>query len=206
MFCKHCGSEITDNNRLCPDCGYPTSQQKTNLQPPTTYGPFTPEASFSDTYESGYVAQTERHSRSYARNDSSSIYRNYPSTPPYTEPPRQSAPELQSYTMVHNNDNNALVIEIILSLFGIFGVGWILARETTVGVILLVCSILLYWPLMFLGTIFTFGLGLICLGPFAITAIIINIVCLNNLLKRRATRIIYSQPVQHMRMPPRMHG
>ncbi|MBV9707160.1 MAG: zinc-ribbon domain-containing protein, partial [Chloroflexi bacterium] len=38
--------------------------------------------------------------------------------------------------------NGALLKEIILSLLGIFGVGWLVAGETTVGIVLLVASFL----------------------------------------------------------------
>jgi hypothetical protein len=127
-------------------------------------------------------------------------------TPQYQGTPPFYTSGVPVYTATNSN-NNALVVEIILSLLGIFGVGWLLAKETTVGIILLACSILVYWPLIFLGTVFTFGLGLICLGPMAIAAIIINIVLLNSILKRKAAQCIYSQqpPSQHIPpMPPQM--
>ncbi|MBV9689176.1 MAG: zinc ribbon domain-containing protein [Ktedonobacteraceae bacterium] len=92
-------------------------------------------------------------------------------------------------------NDSALLKEIILSLLGIFGIGWLIAGETTVGIVLLLASFLIYWPMMLLGTFFTLGLGLICLGPLAISAIIVNAVLLNTTLNRRARRI-------HPVMPP----
>jgi len=104
---------------------------------------------------------------------------------------------------VSTKNNNALVVEIILSLFGLFGVGWLMARENAIGATLLVGSIFIYWPIVILGTIFTLGFGWICLGPFAIGAIILNILLLNKVLDRQSTQyIIASQPI-HMHMPPR---
>jgi hypothetical protein len=104
---------------------------------------------------------------------------------------------------VSTKNNNALVVEIILSLFGLFGVGWLIAGETTVGTVLLVCSIFVYWPLLIMGTIFTFGLGLVCLGPLAIGAIILNILLLNKVLEQKSTQyVITPQPV-YMSTPPR---
>ena len=91
--------------------------------------------------------------------------------------------------------NGALLKEIILSLLGIFGIGWLLAGETTVGIVLLVASFLLYWPIMLLGTFFTGGLGLICLGPLAISVIIVNALLLNATLNRKAKHM-------HLVMPP----
>jgi hypothetical protein len=96
---------------------------------------------------------------------------------------------------------NALALEIILSLFGIFGIGWLAGGETTVGIILLICSFVVYLPILFLGTIFTFGLGLFCLGPLAIVAIIINAVLCNNILKRREPQLLQVQ-VQQQPLPP----
>jgi hypothetical protein len=95
----------------------------------------------------------------------------------------------------------AIVTEVLLNVFlGIYGVGWLMAGETTTGIILLICSILLYWPIMILGTIFTVGLGLICLVPLAIVALIINPILLSNAIKRK-TAYILVQPLQVI--PPR---
>ena len=99
---------------------------------------------------------------------------------------------------ISNNNSNALLLEVILSLFGIFGVGWLLAGETTMGIVLLVCSIVVYWPFMIFGTLLTFGLGLICLGPLAITAIIVNALVFNTILRRKAPQ----QPLPPMPPPP----
>ena len=99
-------------------------------------------------------------------------------------------------------NDGALVAEMILSLFGIFGVGWLIAGETMVGVVLLVASFLLYWPIMLLGTIFTFGIGLICLGPLAISAIIVNAILLNTTLNRKARRVLSPMPPPPQIQPP----
>ena len=103
---------------------------------------------------------------------------------------------------VSTKNNNALIVEIILSLFGLFGVGWLIAGETTVGTVLLICSIFIYWPLLILGTIFTLGLGLICLGPLVIGAIILNILLLNKVLEQKSSQyVITPQPI-YMNTPP----
>ncbi len=98
--------------------------------------------------------------------------------------------------------NSALIAEVILSLFGIFGIGWLIGGETTIGVVLLLCSILLYWPLIIGGTIITFGLGLICLGPLAIGAIILNVLLLQRKLLRKTAQVIFV-PTPPQSMPPR---
>ncbi|MBV9231644.1 MAG: hypothetical protein JOZ18_20205 [Chloroflexi bacterium] len=121
----------------------------------------------------------------------------YQAAPPYQAIPI-NYPPASSFTVSNKNDS-ALIAEIILSLFGIFGVGWLMAGETTVGIILLVCSIVLYWPIVLVGTVATIGVGLICLGPLAIGAIILNALLLNNLLKRKAAQFVVMPPPP---MPP----
>jgi len=111
------------------------------------------------------------------------------------------APFTQGMTFSNKNDS-ALIAEIILSLFGLFGIGWLMAGETAIGVLLLLGSVLIYWPFVILGTIFTLGLGLICLGPFAIGVIILNTLLLNRALNRRATRFFMMQQKPRNHIPP----
>jgi hypothetical protein len=124
---------------------------------------------------------------------------------PHGAPPYQYQPGI-NVTLVTNpappsHDNGPLIVEILLSLLlGIYGVGWLMAGETTVGVILLICTFVLYWPTLILGAIFTLGLGLFCLVPLAIGAIVLNAVLLNNALKRRAAQLMMFQTHS---MPPR---
>lgn len=119
----------------------------------------------------------------------------------YTPPPQANgsgyAPNATNtpvFTTMAPRNEGALIVEVLLSLFGIFGVGWLMAGETTVGSLLLTCSFVVYWPIMLLGTLFTFGIGLICLGPLTIAAIIVNALLLN--------RALTSKPVHYVVMPP----
>jgi hypothetical protein len=104
---------------------------------------------------------------------------------------------------VSNKNDSALLVEFILSLVGVFGVGWLMAGETVTGRILLICSFLVYWPIMIVGTILTFGLGLICLGPIAIGAIILNILLLNSVINRKAAHFVVTPPPPLYTHPPR---
>jgi len=94
---------------------------------------------------------------------------------------------MAGFTSTYSYDK-AFVVEFILSLLGIFGIGWLLAGETVIGFLLLVCSILIYWPMMILGTLFTLGFGLMCLGPLAVSCVICNALLLNLCLKRKTAR------------------
>jgi hypothetical protein len=117
---------------------------------------------------------------------------NFGYTPQYNpEPIYQPAPVnviVTNNSPSTNKESGPLIAEILLSLLvGIYGVGWLMAGESTTGVILLVCSFFVYWPIMILGTIFTLGFGLLCLGPLAIGAIIVNTILLNSVLNRKAS-------------------
>lgn len=185
MVCVRCGYEIANDYRrpICPVCGTLLQENARAQWSPgatpragTHTGKHTvppPEFSTSQTIPGRQSEQSE-------------------GTPPYSSrtfyqqgvfyAPATPFFWLRSY-------HSALLTEFLLSLVGIFGVGWLLAGETGIGLVLLACSILLYWPVMVLGTIFTLGLGLICLGPFATGAIICNTFLLSRYLKRKAKRI-----------------
>ena len=210
MFCRHCGAEIEPTARVCPVCDNPINIHQPTDNQKMEYNTY-PRPDRSSPYEKGYTERTTAPTAApvnmdaiFSYPDASSAGSGMPynqNMPPYQGlPPFYNAKSSAAYTMTKKN-GNALVVEIILSLFGIFGVGWLMAGETTVGIILLVCSIFIYWPLVFLGTLLTFGLGLLCLGPLGISAIIINIVLLNNVLKKKAQRFTIHQP-QETAMPP----
>lgn len=202
MTCERCGKEIPDNIAICPNCGTVISTQSGKSQPPTRYGPY--PGSYTDfpptrEYGQGYTPQ-----------------QNYiPPQQRYTPPPQnQYGPQQQGYNygqqytgpfmyqpasvnvnIINTTDSTPVIIEVLLSIFlGIYGVGWLMAGETTIGIILLICSFVLYWPILIFGTIFTFGLGLFCLGPLAIGAIILNAILLNNALKRKAAQFVVMPP------------
>lgn len=208
MFCKRCGTEITKITRICPMCGSNIEHTPVNAKPPTAYGAYT-QSNFDQT-----TKQPNGYGSPYSNANNVIPPLNEFATPPpsYQNAPLYPQDSYNSYTSGTNNvtftnkNDTALVTEILLSLIGVFGVGWIIARETTIGIILLVCSFLIYWPIMILGTIFTWGVGLICLGPIAIVAIIINFVLLNSILNRRATQIVITQqPPQNITIPPQQY-
>ena len=205
MFCDRCGKEIADTATQCPFCGMPTEHEMHYMRPSAyqvQQGP--PQDDLSKfggppLYQAGYSAVPPPMQQS--------TYVPFPQqTPGYA--PASYAPLYPqgNITVVQTTNSDApLVVEIVLSLFGIFGVGWIIGGETTTGVILLLCSIFIYCPVMILGTVFTLGIGLICLAPLAISAIIINALLCSRVLKRRAARLVVMQstpPPQAPMQPP----
>ncbi|HEY0754453.1 MAG TPA: zinc-ribbon domain-containing protein [Ktedonobacteraceae bacterium] len=97
-----------------------------------------------------------------------------------------------------STNNGAIVTEVLLNIFlGTYGVGWLMAGETATGIILLICSLVLYWPILIVGSIFTLGTGLFCFIPLSVGALILNTVLLNNTIKRKSLYMM----VPHMPQP-----
>jgi hypothetical protein len=221
MRCERCGKEISDTAAICPSCGSLTSTilaSRPGGQPPTQHGTYP-----SDLYEphNTYDTQDEPVS-SYEQGYTPRSDSRRPPQPDYMAPPQPNYQYGQSYApprfqqggginvSVYNNynsytppgqkNNGALVAEIILSLFGIYGVGWLIGGETTIGIVLLVCSFVIFLPFVVLGTILTLGLGVFCIGPLSIAAIIINAILLNKALNRKAAQQVTI--IQAQQMPP----
>jgi hypothetical protein len=90
--------------------------------------------------------------------------------PAYGPPPRR--------------DNVPVVVEAIASFFSLYGVGWLMAGETTTGLILLVAG--LAWGAIIAGSgIATAGLGFCVTLPLHIVFMVLTITQLNARLKAR---------------------
>ncbi len=186
MICERCGHEITGNpsSVLCPICGTvirkPARAQlsgsyvQSSQNYPSGQSVFPPE----DLPTSQMASQSDTQSSS---NGSEYTVRTFHVTDAINAPTMAGFASTSSY-------DKALLVECILSLLGIFGIGWLLAGETTTGFLLLAASILVYWPMMILGTLVTLGFGLICLGPLAVTCVICNALFLNICLRRKVAR------------------
>jgi hypothetical protein len=194
MTCEQCGKEIPDNIAICPNCGTVTSTARARTQPPTKHGP----------YSGGYIDVPPDYAYTPQQNYATpplkeyrSPQQNYGYGQPYNTPPiYQSA--VYNVTVVNTTNNTPLIVELLLSIFlGIYGVGWLMAGEVAVGVILLICSLVIYLPLLIVSVFiafFTFGFSLFCTGPMAIGAIVLNAILLNNRLKQKAAQYVAAQP------------
>lgn len=202
MICIRCGNEMPNNATICTVCG--TVNEKPKAASSTSYGEYYPQSRFDEPsfYERGYTAQSQA-----VPPPPQAGYMPPPQQPLGYAPPYTNAamyPPAINVTIVNappGKKDAALAAEIILSLFGVFGVGWLIGGETTAGIILLVCSFFIYWPIMILGTLITLGFGLLCLGPLAIGSIILNALLLNNKLKSKAAQYVMVQS-QGIPMPP----
>ncbi len=211
MNCERCGKEVSENTIICPSCGAVTSSAREPGQPPTTYGSYG-DPQPMPTYDSGYSPAGPPQPPIYTPPSYSSPQQNmsYGRAEPFRPPPMYQ-PGPINVTVVNNfttssttnTNSGALIAEIILSLFGIYGVGWLIAGETTTGIVLLVCSFVLFWPLAIMIAIFTIGFGVFfCDLPLAVGGIILNAVLLNNALKRKAIQLPYPATIQAQQMPP----
>jgi hypothetical protein len=203
MICQRCGNDLPENSSICPRCGSATGSARQSAQPPTSYGQF-------PRHDVGAHPSDQRDGPHFISSPNAG-------TPP--PPPQQAGPlpvrgtplyyQAQAgYTPFTHNPSSALkrdtalVAEFILSLFGLFGVGWLIAGSTVTGIILIICSVFIYWPLMIGGVILTRGIGLLCLGPLAIGAIILNTLLLAMVLRRKAARTAAAPPPPGRNYPP----
>jgi len=194
MNCESCRGILPDNALVCPNCGAATSASQPRPQLPS-YTP--PQQAFMPPQQNyGYAPQygsiPPQQNYGYAPQ--------YGSIPPqqnYGYAPQQAfMPPGVNVTVVNNANKNTtpVLVEVLLSLFlGIYGVGWLMAGETTTGIVLLICSFVIYWPFVILLIVFTLGLGLFCVVPLGIGAVILNAVLLNSRLNRKAAQITMVQ-------------
>jgi hypothetical protein len=199
--CERCGNKIAENATICPVCGtvrgqpLQSHQLPASRQPVTNYGQY-PQRGFGEPSSSTqdqasptppYTIYTQPQTYQQLSREVFIGYNPHYSYRAQQPPPGYALPQVDASMPTHKTDS-ALIAEIILSLFGIFGVGWLMAGETAIGVILLLGSIFFYWPVILLGAAVTDGFGLICLGPVAIGAIILNIILLSSVLRHKAAR------------------
>lgn len=85
----------------------------------------------------------------------------------------------------HPSRTAAIIAEVILDLFGIYGVGWLIAGETTTGIILLIASFF-WWSVAVLITIFTVGVGVICILPLNLIFLLLSVILLAQRTAARA--------------------
>ena len=185
--CERCGNDMPDNLAICPNCGTVTSKAKDNISPATSYGPN------PDNYDSQpptYAENIQQDDVNPHSGEYNFPQQNYSYGQLYNASPMYQQAQF-SFTVFHLSNNTPLIVELLLSIFlGIFGVGWLMAGEVVIGIILLACSLFIYLPLLIISifiAFFTFGFSLFCTGPMVIGAIVLNAILLNNKLKRKAS-------------------
>jgi len=180
ITCERCGNDMPDNLAICPMCGTVTSKAKDKISPNTSYG------SFADTYYNEAPVNTESNQRNIATPYSQEYtfqQQSFATSPAYQQ-------SQFTFSTFNPNSSTPLIVELLFSFFlGIFGIGWLMAGEVVTGIILLICSLFIYLPLLIISifiAFFTFGFSLFCTGPLVIGAIVLNAILLNSKLKRKA--------------------
>jgi hypothetical protein len=93
--------------------------------------------------------------------------------------------------MAQQQDNStlAIVLEVIGGLFGIYGIGWLVAGFTSTGLFLLIGGIV--WVVIAIVlSIVTLGLFALCIFPINLAVLITSTLLLNNKLKQRRMGIV----------------
>ncbi len=160
--CRNCGQPIPDTAAFCPSCGLSISAPQPIAEQPR----FNPSPQ-------GYTPQQQQ---AYMLPQ-----QGYMSPQQAYMPPQQGVNVTVINTAPPTRSKTPLVVEVILSLFGIYGVGWLMAGETTIGIIWLVCSFVVYWPTLIILALLTFG---ILDFPVAVACIVINALLLNRALNQ----------------------
>ena len=115
-----------------------------------------------------------------------------------SEPERPSLhpePPAPASSRPYKSRSTALVLEILLGLFGLPGIGWIYSGRTAPGVILLVCYLI--WDCIALAIVAgSSGVALLCTIPIGVLTVIISTVLLSNYMKKNLESIGTSEAVQ----------
>jgi zinc-ribbon domain len=194
--CTHCGKEIVEQRTSCPSCG--TALFENQISGEAMTGSILPVQKNTKTFpfDSLYEEYIPQLAPLYERN-----YAARPTNPVDTSSQKASAPipndsDPTPLTLTerffHVNTNAPLIVEVLLSLFtGIFGVGWLLIGKKRAGTLLLTTSLIFYLPLLILSyalAYFSYGLSILCTGPFTIAAVLLNAFLLHKTMQRmRAT-------------------
>ncbi len=191
--CTHCGKEIMEQRTSCPSCGIALFENQISSE--TIANSALPVQKNTKTFpfDSLYEEYIPQLAPLYERN-----YAARPIKPPDTSSqktsaaiPNDSIPTPLTFTerFFHVNTNAPLIIEVLLSLFtGIFGVGWLLIGKKRAGTLLLATSLIFYLPLLILSYVlayFSYGLSILCTGPFAIAAVLLNAFLLHRTIQRK---------------------
>jgi hypothetical protein len=104
-----------------------------------------------------------------------------PPYPPYPQPAPPPYPPYVSYAQLQDN-STAIVLEAILSLFGLYGIGWMYRGHIGIGIALLALGFV-WVAVAVVISIFTLGFGLLCIGPLHLIFIVGDVLLLNNTLR-----------------------
>ena len=219
IVCTRCGKEFAEKRTTCPSCGTSLAEAQASSGTESLTRPIAPSeksakpSPFDSLFEEYIPQLAPIYDRNYAAKpappvDSTSpkapavVQEKAPGTTPHDTPPTIPTPPTFRERFFSTNTKTVLLIEIALSLFtGIFGVGWLLTGKKRTGTILLVASLIFYAPLLIVSYALaysSFGLSLLCTGPFITGAVALNAFILHKTMqytqrkmRRRPERPLY---------------
>jgi len=101
---------------------------------------------------------------------------------PYGPPPEPGYPIVPGLAQPRQKSFTPVLIEILLAIFGIYGVGWLMIGETTTGLLLLLGG--LAWSTFVVGgSVATAFTGACCLVPLHVLFIALSATLLSNRIK-----------------------
>jgi hypothetical protein len=103
----------------------------------------------------------------------------------YAAPSQPLYPRAGAYAASQPRPYNTtpVIVEAILAFFGVYGIGWLMAGETTIGVILLIAGFV--WDAIFVFAAYTV-IGLCCVVPLQLIFVALSAFQLNTRLRMRA--------------------
>lgn len=107
-----------------------------------------------------------------------------PQQPAYYQPMQQPMIMVPPVVVQSDNGTLAIILEVVAGLFGLYGIGWLIAGFHDTGVKVLVGG-LIWWLVAILISVFTLGFGLVCIWPVDLIIMIVSVVNLSSRLKQR---------------------
>ncbi len=185
ITCERCGNVMPNSSLLCLVCGTLSVLSRPDIH--------TPVQNESGSVPFPIPGEGQKAYEQWIHNPQPD-YAPSPGEQPYDAPsPLYPVRVSHSTTtpiasITTSSKKGALYVEVVLNLcLGIFGIGWLIAGENVTGLVLLACSVIVYWPTLlivfFLNVTFSIGPGLYGLVPLAL-----GVSSLNILLLKKVTR------------------
>lgn len=159
-----------------PRAAAPSLTGQPELEPPVPE-PSVPVQLLSE--ETPIQSQPEEAPAPYGASEASS-----PPPPPPAYAPTAPFPGMVTAAQVKQSPSaGPVIVEVILGLFGIFGVGWLAAGKTPIGLILLVLSAA-WWVVSAFAAVHTVFVGCCGIIPLNLVFVAVSASMLHNAMRR----------------------
>lgn len=156
IYCPSCNTANPPDAQFCITCGTPLSTAPAYETAPMPPAPAVPEPPAPEPYA--------------------------PSPAP--EPAAAASAYAATANATPKDRTTALLLEILPTFVGVFGIGWIYGGNPTVGVLLMV-GMFIWEVLAVIGSIVTLGLGCFCFVPINLVVMGVSAYFLNEYMQQR---------------------